>query len=646
MQKTKFLKLTIISFILFFAISFGIVYAFDCKTECQPPLTTFSNGSSTFNVSFPPGGGTTCKTIADCPTITLPDNATIFSMKVDMELTDPDSEIGTPFIWVPLSATNGLVQIKTSDGSFVSKFTNAIISDCTANCDTNTPIWVVRGASLCNFSNPSRITVMPGGDVWIANRGSSKVVRVGLVDPINNMEEYECKGSYTVGPGARGVTFDIEGNIWVGDNGDNFVWKFNPDGTYAWSAPHKANIGCTTYGMIADAYGNVWVSSGGCDTVVKIDINNCDPASCPTSNSGNFTSGTTPYGIGMDNEGDIWTGDWTGNKVHEIDGDDLGGTTGIVVSNCSTAAAGCCTGTAVDKDNNVWTSGHSENKIYVFKNGNCGDRYEKSAVCTKGNKYPHGIAIDFDNHAWAVCRQGEVIKYEFDGTNITELKRIDLNGAGSGSSDSASYNYSDMTGLRTVPKSISVDGGASIPLSADGTFEIYSGVCIPADLSSCINPPGSITCGSTDGLCDIPLEIFSMQAGNYTLKNLEVIYGKQIPITTGGMVPCGRENNDPATPWDDTEPCSLCYLIMLLNQITNFLLKIASAIAILAFVITGFLFITSSGNPERKNLAKTSFKWIIVGFFIIFLAWLFVDFLLSVWGYLDPLGGKWEVVCD
>ena len=86
--------------------------------------------------------------------------------------------------------------------------------------------------------------------------------------------------------------------------------------------------------------------------------------------------------------------------------------------------------------------------------------------------------------------------------------------------------------------------------------------------------------------------------------------------------------------------------MILLNQGMDFLMKIASVIAILAFIITGFLFIASAGNPERKNNAKESFKWIIVGFLIIFLSWLFIDFLLSAWGFLDPLGGEWKVVCE
>jgi streptogramin lyase len=487
------------------------------------------------------------------------------------------------------------------------------------------------------------------------------------------MEKYECKGSYSVGANGnpKGVTFDVKGNIWVGNNAsianggvnEYRLYKFNKDGTYAWASPYYVDIENSTYGMIADAYGNIWISSGGLDGVIRIDIDDCDLSSCPISTTTGFTEGGTPYGIGMTNEGDIWTGDWTGDFVHRIDGDDDGGTLGSVVSDCEVISPSrttklCCTGTAVDKDNNVWTSGHSENTIYVFKGGNCGDIKSVSSVCTdsSGPAGPHGVAIDFDNNAWVVCRHGEVVKYSFDGTNITELKRINLNtGASSGTGSTASYNYSDMTGLRTVPKSISV-GGISTSLSPTDTFVICTdGVEDCNDESKDAAPCNSVSlllsaptnCVPDEfGNCEIPFEIFSMQAGDYTLNNLEVIYGKEVPVTTGGLVPCGRDWDDPATTWDDTQPCNFCHGIMLLNQGMNFLMKIAGTVAVLAIIITGFLFITSAGNPERKNIAKTTFKWIIIGFLILSLSWLMVDFLLSAWGYLDPLGGEWNVVCD
>jgi hypothetical protein len=126
-----------------------------------------------------------------------------------------------------------------------------------------------------------------------------------------------------------------------------------------------------------------------------------------------------------------------------------------------------------------------------------------------------------------------------------------------------------------------------------------------------------------------------------------VIYGKRVPVTTGGLVPCGRDWDDPSTTgWDERDPCDFCFLLMLINEITNFLIAIAAAVAMLALIIIGFLFITSAGNEERRTSAKQALKLTIIGFIIIFISWLMVDFLLTAWGYLDPLGGKWNVVCD
>ena len=113
-----------------------------------------------------------------------------------------------------------------------------------------------------------------------------------------------------------------------------------------------------------------------------------------------------------------------------------------------------------------------------------------------------------------------------------------------------------------------------------------------------------------------------------------------------GLVPCGRMVNNPATAWDDTDSCDFCYGILLLNQGMNFLTAIAGIVATLALIITGLLFITSAGNVERKNSAKTMFKTVLIGFMILFLSWLIVDFVLSVLGYIDPLGGKWNVTCE
>ncbi|MBU4000227.1 hypothetical protein KKG29_03595, partial [Patescibacteria group bacterium] len=295
----KFFEKSILIFFFFTALFLVLssnAYARidDCST------TTFSDGSPSETLIFPAGGGTNTDA-----KITLPKGATITSATVNLA---PKDVIGTPYIWVPLTESNQLVQIKTSDGSFVSRFKrDGNTDDCTANCATNSPTWTPRSpASNCSanaFSNPSRITTIPGGDVWAADRVGSYVTRLGKVTGCAGDNCYECKGSYLVGSNPKGVTIDSEGNIWVGDNGDTYVWKFNPDGTYAWSGTHYVDIGYPTYGMMADSKGNIWISTGNSTGVVKINKDTCTQASCPKTvvSGGTFSLSGSSYGLGIDN---------------------------------------------------------------------------------------------------------------------------------------------------------------------------------------------------------------------------------------------------------------------------------------------------------------------------------------------------------
>ncbi len=118
------------------------------------------------------------------------------------------------------------------------------------------------------------------------------------------------------------------------------------------------------------------------------------------------------------------------------------------------------------------------------------------------------------------------------------------------------------------------------------------------------------------------------------------------PDLCGGLIPCGRLGDNPATNTiDESQPCSFCHLALIINNILNYLFELASILALLAIIVTGFLYILSGGNPQRRNAAKEYFMNIIKGYFIIFLAWLIVDFILSAWGFLNPIKGEWNVVC-
>jgi len=652
MKKIKFIGLLIILLGLFFSVESKLINidAFDFTTVCQLPLTVFSDGSSTFNVSFPPGGGTTCDTLADCPTITLPDNATIFSMKVDMKLTDPASEIGTPYIWIPRTGSNQLVQLRTSDGSEVQRY--GVISD------------------------PSRVSVMPGGDVWVASRNASGVSRLSpligggasggtcgdsicgsdeniyscLADctgnlcgiaGITNCEEYEVLGNFVAKGKAKGVTYGSDGNIYVGDYDSAIITKF----TYSGGVIVQSNIGnplgfYRIYGMIGDPYGYIWMvaaDAGGVNRrIIYLDINTnaFEIADSCTLNGSNHL-----YGIGMDNEGNAVVNNYGGGGTCKIGGVASGVNFGKVITTYAGPVGS--RGVAVDGNNNVWIGNSMNNNVYVYSSGGM-------LIQTIATGYSDviGVAIDFDNNAWVASNgSGHIIKYGAVGGGSDYLVLADVPFGGSAPK---LYNYSDMTGLRTVPKSITIgSSGISIPLFDTGTFEICSDPSAPplcSDSSDCDNLFLPTSCASPSGFCEIPLKIFSMQAGDYTLTNLEVVYGKRVPVTTGGLVPCGREWNDAETSWDDTDSCNPCYLIPLADNIIKFLLEIVSVLAILFIVIGGMLYIFSAGNSSSVTIAKLAITKSILGFTIVLIAWIIINVIMVLFGFNDPLGdGSWKI---
>ncbi|MFA6097086.1 MAG: hypothetical protein WC788_05655 [Candidatus Paceibacterota bacterium] len=660
-MKKKILLLAAIP--LFFLASYiyshpDLACAFSTRSACQPPLNRFSTGSTSFQIKFPPGGGTTCDNIASCPKISLPVKGTVYSIKVDMALTDPALEIGTPYIWVPMSGSNEIAQIDTKTATEVQRYAVG--------------------------TNPSRTFVIPGGDTWVANRDSNDVTKLSPLtgngpdatangtcgDGSCGTDEtlYSCKtdctglkcgplgtidcrlyqvvGSYATGGGPRGVTGDTNGDVWVGNYTDGNIVKLKPTNPpkTLYAIDQTVNVGGNPYGLIADPFGYVWVSNRGTSSVQAVNIN-----------TGLITQSTAipgPYGIGMNNDGDILVASCCGtpDRAYIINGYGSGSPGTIKAS--PALAGGVSTrgrGIAADLNGAIWVgsdNGPGLGTIYSFKSDGSGP------YCSFYNAGHDtvGVAIDFDNNVWAVPYDGNVLKLTHGGSSpctVTPAAPSLFLGPGP-YPPNLLYNYSDMTGLRTVPKSISL-AGFKVPLSDTGTFDICTdgtgtctdpGPCAPvsAILSTCI--PNYMN------TCDISLKIFSMQSGEYTLSNLQVIYGSEDPVTTGGLVSCGRKWDDPKTPIREDAPCDLCHIIYLANLVMNYLMSFVGIISVLALIIVGYLFITSAGDPQKRKDAKNRLKWVLVGFVIVFLAWLIVDFLFAVWGYLDPMGGKWFVVCD
>ncbi|MDD3006990.1 MAG: right-handed parallel beta-helix repeat-containing protein [Candidatus Pacebacteria bacterium] len=114
---------------------------------------------------------------------------------------------------------------------------------------------------------------------------------------------------------------------------------------------------------------------------------------------------------------------------------------------------------------------------------------------------------------------------------------------------------------------------------------------------------------------------------------------------SGGLVPCGRNTDDPDTDWNECDKCGLCSVVLMGQLIIQFLMKMAGITAILAIIFAGFLYIYAVGRSDVISKAKSMIKYVLIGFTIVFSAWVIVNTILTLLGYIDPLGGEWYTMC-
>jgi len=336
------------------------------------------------------------------------------------------------FLWVPLSGINELDQIDMKTCEVVNTYTPAM------------------GIGV----DPSRLTVMRGGDVWTANRGGS----INKLSPDwDNLPSYNVSGPFGVGAGPRAITYDTEGYIWVGNNGSMSEidpTTGNPTGR---SVTIAAGAVYSTYGAIGDPFGNIWIANR---EQSEFDwFNVYDPLLTLNRRSVLGVSGVAPqtvYGIGMDNEGDIWlVADNANGYFIEIAGDgnpsyptgtiiDKSGAAGLQGCQTGSAAGSRARGIAVDGNNIVWVAASGDGRVFAYNPDCSGPVCNINTGLSPDGTGPIGVAIDQDNNAWIVAQGGRVFEYgAVGGPNQCNLL-CDLPVGDS------PYNYSDMTGFRTV----------------------------------------------------------------------------------------------------------------------------------------------------------------------------------------------------
>ncbi|MDP2664072.1 MAG: hypothetical protein Q8P08_01390 [bacterium] len=143
------------------------------------------------------------------------------------------------------------------------------------------------------------------------------------------------------------------------------------------------------------------------------------------------------------------------------------------------------------------------------------------------------------------------------------------------------------------------------------------------------------------------MDILCQENGDYSTLRTFSFVAKEAPIETQGLglVPCGREADDPSTKlWDETEKCQIKHLfVMLFSLIDFFLWKVIPIILVLLAIASGVIFYFSMQIQSPDPVAKVKSLWRAAGIAlaIIFFSWIIISLFLNIFGYRVGAFGPW-----
>jgi streptogramin lyase len=411
----------------------------------------------------------------------LGDGGTSFSsatMEADLEV-----------LRVGIDTGDGTLRLPVTEAPTAVESTFPYIWVANSGEDTISKIDVRTGAELGVYrtrpdggasGNPSRTTVDQDGNVWVGNRGSNTVVKVGLKeygqcvdrngngvidtstgrDPVPTEEgairrsdirgwtgtsvvtaEDECILQYVTlnAPGVstpgdiRTVAIDPQNNVFVGGYYQNSLFKINGSTGAIITATNTLQ---GHYGGVVDKQGNLWSMSSGSGKVQK--------TSSDLSTQTLIDIGHSGYGIALDNAGRIWTTEYYG-RFSVLDPANPAGT--LQVFNQTGNSYG--QGIAIDDKGDVFIAGSlSSNVVGHYRPTVVGGSVTGVTLIanyTVGSG-PTGVAVDGSGKIWATnAYSNNVSRITLPvGTATAVVNTFDVG--------NNPYNYSDMTGrvVRTV----------------------------------------------------------------------------------------------------------------------------------------------------------------------------------------------------
>lgn len=240
---------------------------------------------------------------------------------------------------------------------------------------------------------------------------------------------------------ARGVSFDAEGNIYVGDCANHRVQIFTSAGVYSStlgsSGQGNDQFSCPA-GVTFDGSGNLFVADSGNQRVQKFDSNLNYVATLGETGVGGDDNGhfSNPSDVAVDMSGNIYVVDTDNHRVQKFDSSLTWqmtlGVTGECGADVSSAYDHFCTpfGLAVDGDGNVYVAEYWNPRVQVFDSSGAYLTTIGGAWGDLSSQFRHllGVAVDSAGNVYIPDLLNHRIQKFAPG--VPDWQQVNINGFG------------------------------------------------------------------------------------------------------------------------------------------------------------------------------------------------------------------------
>ncbi len=300
-----------------------------------------------------------------------------------------------------------------------------------------TPGYADAMGTSALFNNPEGLAVDAHGNVYVSD-SYNNLIRTIASDGTTSTFAGSTTPGYADGPAAsaqfyapRGAAFDIHGNLYVADFGNNVIRKITPDGTVS----TYAGNGNAGYRNGAATAANL---TGKSDTTAM--FNN-------------------PAAVAVDAGGNVYVADRGNNVIRKIL------TTGRVVTIAGAHVKGYIdatdesaffnqpSGVAVDANGNVYVSDQGNSAIRKITPSNVVTTIAGGTTQPSLLNYPSAITIDSQGNLYIVDESGRVFEYTTGNVLYNLAGSANVSGFTNGTGTAALFSN---------PQGIAIDGNGNI----------------------------------------------------------------------------------------------------------------------------------------------------------------------------------------